>query len=246
MLSNPINNLQNRQRQHRRQNSTPTAFEPVKVNSLPNIQRNGVHRRGMSLDTRRRRQTPPQDNTVSTTNNQGYQTTPQHILREAQQQRLARPGQQQFTTYENDENYLSSPIVTPQKQTFDTGCTNQYGERGTPSEYLYPGPINTINNISPSAFNGATDFNLFSTDGSLTPSAFLDFSAGFEQSNGNEVSNSGNHSRRSSGGRRISGGIVDRVAKFEQLALQSPEKRPITPPNQNVSSMFCSYHSLTL
>ena len=236
MLSNPTNNLQTRQRQHRRQNSTPTAFEPVKVNSLPNIQRNGAHRRGMSLDTRRR-QTPPQDNTVSTTNNQGYQTTQQHILREAQQQRLARPGQQ-FTAYDNDENYHHSPIVTPQRQTFDSGCTNQYEEGGTTSQYSYSGPINTIISINPNNFNGANDFNLFSADGSLTPSAFLDFSAGFEQSNVNELSNSGNHSRRSSGGRRISGGIVDRVAQFEQLALQSPEKRPMTPPNQNASSMF--------
>jgi regulatory protein SWI5 len=223
MLSNPTNNLQNRQRQHRRQNSTPTAFEPVKVNSLPNIQRH-AHRRGMSLD-QRRRQTPPQETTVSTTNNQGYQTTQQHILRETQQQRLARPGQQ-FANFDNDENFLNSPIVTPNRQSFDAG---QYGERSS-SQYAYSGPINTIINVDPSNF-GANDFNLFSTD-VLTPSAYLDFSAGFDG-----MQSSGGNSRRSSSGRRISGGIVDRVAQFENLALKSPQ-RPITPPNQNAPSRY--------
>jgi len=234
MLSNPTNNLHNRQRQHRRQNSTPNAFEPVKASSLPNIQRHGAHRRGMSLD-QRRRQTPPQEHMVSTTNT-GYQTTPQHILRETQQQRLARPGQQ-FIPYANDENYLNSPIVTPQRQSFDSACMNQFGDQVQQSQYSYNGPINTIMNVDPNAFHGGNDFNLFSSDGPLTPSAFLDFSAGFE--NASDGSRSESHSRRTSRGRRISGGIVDRVAQFENLALQSPHpQRPITPPNQNVSSMF--------
>ncbi|KAF4635709.1 hypothetical protein G7Y89_g2398 [Cudoniella acicularis] len=209
MLSNPTNNLHNRQRQHRRQNSTPTAFEPVKANNLPNLQRHGTHRRGMSLD-QRRRPTPPQDIT---------------------QQRLVRPGQQ--FNFDNDENYLSSPAVTPLRQSFDASCMNFEGQ-GQP-QYSYSGPINTIINVHPNAFNGGQDFNLFNPDGSLTPSAFLDFSSGFD--NGNQNQNGENGSRRSSGGRRISGGIIDRVSQFENLALQSPH-RPITPPNQNVSSYF--------
>src|SRR4051812_13338776 len=197
MLSNPRNNLHNRQRQHRRQNSTPTAFESVKVHDLPNIQRHGAHRRGISLD-QRPRQFPQQDiNTVSITN-QGYQTTPQHILRETQQQRLARPGQQ-FQAYDNDENYLNSPIVTPHRQSFDAGCTQQYGER-QPAQYTYSGPINSIISVDPNQFHGSNDFNLFSPGAALTPSAFLDFSTEYE--NGNNIQ-SGQHSRRSSGGRRI-------------------------------------------
>lgn len=225
MLSNPTNNLHNRQRQHRRQNSTPTAFESVKVNNLPNIQRH-AHRRGMSLD-QRRRQTTTQELTVSTTNNRGYPTTQQHIMRETQQQRLARPGQQ-FTNLDNDENYLNSPIVTPNRQSFDAG--NQYGERPG-SQYPYPGQINTIINVNPDNFGG-NDFNLYSS-GTLTPSAYLDFSADF-----GGLQHSGSSSRRSSSGRRISGGIVDRVAQFENLALKSPQ-RPITPPNQNAPSTYC-------
>jgi regulatory protein SWI5 len=217
MLSNPTNNLHNRQRQHRRQNSTPNAFDSVKVHDLPNIQRHGAHRRGISLDTRRR-QTPPQDINTASTTNQGYQSTQQHILRETQQQSLVRPGQQ-FTQVDNDENYLNSPIATPQRQSFDASCTGQYGEQFF-SQYTYNGPINS------------TTANLFS-DGNLTPSAFLDFSAEFETGSG--MQNSENNSRRSS--RRISGGIVDRVAKFESLALQSPS-RPITPPSQDVQSRY--------
>ncbi|KAG0647399.1 Metallothionein expression activator [Hyphodiscus hymeniophilus] len=224
MLSNPTNNLHNRQKQHRRQNSTPTAFESVKVNNLPNIQRH-AHRRGMSLD-QRRQQAIPQEISVSTTNNQGYQTAQQHILRETQQQRLARPGQQ-FTSFDNDENYLNSPIVTPNRQTFDAG--SQYGERA-PSLYSYSGPINTAINVDPNSYGG-NDFNLFSSD-ALTPSAYLDFSAGFDG-----LQNSDSSSRRSSSGRRISGGIVDRVVQYENLALKSPQ-RPITPPNQNGPSYF--------
>jgi regulatory protein SWI5 len=173
---------------------------------------------------------------VSTTN-QGYQTTQQHILRETQQQRLARPGQQ-FTHFDNDENYLNSPLVTPSRQSFDASCMSQFSGQEQQNQFSYTGPINQIINVDPNNFNGANDFNLYPSDGNLTPSAFLDFSAGFD--NNSEASRSGNH--RTSGGRRISGGIVDRVAQFESMAQAS--QRPITPPNQNVScklpTVYCS------
>lgn len=123
---------------------------------------------------------------------------------------------------DNDENYLNSPIATPQRQSFDASCIGQYGEQSF-SQYAYNGPIS------------AAPANVFS-DGSLTPSAFLDFSASLEGGTG--MQNSENNSKRSS--RRISGGIVDRVAKFESLALQSPP-RSITPPNQDVQSTYFLY-----
>ena len=229
MLSNPTNNLQNRQRLHRRQNSTPNAFDSVKVHDLPTIQRQNGHRRGISLDTRR--QTPPQDpNSVSTTN-QGYKTTSQHILRETQQQRLARPGQS-FTTLDNDENYLSSPIVTPSRQLFDAACSAQYGDQGPNPPYAFNGQINSTMQVDPDAFIGGNGFNIFASDSSMAPSTYMDFSAGFENGNG---FNANTDSKRSSG-RRISGGIVGRVAQFEHLALKS--SRPMTPPNQNVTGKF--------
>lgn len=105
MLSNPptASGLQARQRQHRRQNSTPSAFEAVKIAPLPNFQQRShmSHRRGLSLDTRRSQFSPTtptttirQDYTTVSTSitNPGPATTPQHVLREAQQQRIARPG----------------------------------------------------------------------------------------------------------------------------------------------------------
>ncbi|KAL2072042.1 hypothetical protein VTL71DRAFT_11385 [Oculimacula yallundae] len=154
---------------------------------------------------------------------------------ETQQQRLARPGQHQFAQFDNDENYLNSPTVTPQRQSFDAGCTPQYGNRMSQSQFQFPGPINTIINVDPNSFNGNPDFDLYQQEAVMTPSAYLDFSAGFE--NASQGTNSQSHSRRSSAGRRISGGILDRVAQFEHLALQSP-CRPTTPPSQNVSHYF--------
>ncbi|RDW73905.1 hypothetical protein BP5796_07347 [Coleophoma crateriformis] len=215
MLSNPNNNLQNRQRLHRRQNSTPNAFEAAKVNALPNLQRHGSHRRGISLD-QRRRQTPPQDYT--------------HILRETQQQRLVRPGQQ-YQHYDNDENYKSSPAVTPHRQSFDAACMGNFEAQRMNSPYPYSGPINTTMSVDPNSFPGANDFNLYTSDGNLTPSAFLDFS----HIEGMSQSHSAPSSKRSS--RRISGGILDRVAQFENMATMKTE-RPITPPNQNASGYF--------
>jgi regulatory protein SWI5 len=132
MLSNPpsSSNIHSRQRLHRRQNSTPTAFEAVKIAPLPNFrqqqqqqqqqqqrQRSSAmsHRRGMTVDTGRlhvqlQQQKQPtssptrQDfSTVSTTTNRpGLSTTPQHVLRETQQQRiLARPGPSQLNNHNN-------------------------------------------------------------------------------------------------------------------------------------------------
>lgn len=98
MLSNQTSNLH--PRQHGRQNSTPTVFDAQKVPLLPATlqqQQHGSHRRGLSLDqhthTRSPRQLSPQDDRTRSTN-PGLPLTQQHILREAQPQLLARPGQQ--------------------------------------------------------------------------------------------------------------------------------------------------------
>lgn len=94
-MSNPSSVLQQRQRLHRRQNSTPVAFEAMRVSTLPPaIQRQNSHRRGQSLDQRSpiRGQHRKTGSTVSITN-LGSITTGQQILQEAQQQKTARPGQ---------------------------------------------------------------------------------------------------------------------------------------------------------
>lgn len=97
MMSNPPSSLQQRQKLHRRQNSTPVAFEAMKVQHPALIQRqNSQHRRGQSTDSRSpiRRQHHHSGSMVSITN-LGSTIQGQQILREAQQQRLSRPGQQQ-------------------------------------------------------------------------------------------------------------------------------------------------------
>lgn len=119
MLSTQTSSLQQRQRQHRRQNSTPTAFDAPKVPLLPAtaIRRNGSHRRGLSLDQRphqrnQPKQFPQDDRTVST--NIGLHQQQQHILQETQQQRLARPGPQQNTKYRL--NHGQDCAIGPQPQ----------------------------------------------------------------------------------------------------------------------------------
>ncbi|CRK46007.1 hypothetical protein BN1723_019855, partial [Verticillium longisporum] len=71
MLSSPSRNLQARQRAtHRRQNSTPSAFEPAKIPALPTVQnrqRALGHRRGLSLDTRRQHLSPASAAAATTT-----------------------------------------------------------------------------------------------------------------------------------------------------------------------------------
>lgn len=103
MLSNPHgSHLQGRQRQHRRQISTPTALEAAKVPSLPApaLQRINAHRRGQSLDQmafqmQPQRPPPMQDGSFPATNKTAPQSPttqrhqPQSALREVQQQRLA-------------------------------------------------------------------------------------------------------------------------------------------------------------
>jgi hypothetical protein len=95
-MSNPPSSLQQRQRLHRRQNSTPVvAFEAMKVSAtMPQQPRHTLHRRGQSFDLQRspiRKQ--QQGNAVSMTNLGSIHG--QQILREAQQQKIARPGQLQ-------------------------------------------------------------------------------------------------------------------------------------------------------
>ncbi|KAB8232829.1 Metallothionein expression activator [Aspergillus alliaceus] len=73
MLSNPHRNLQERQRQHRRQISTPSALDAAKVPSLPAqaMHRYRAHRRGQSLDQRSlhiQQSQPVQDGNITHTN----------------------------------------------------------------------------------------------------------------------------------------------------------------------------------
>lgn len=96
MMSIPPSSLQSRQKLHRRQTSTPVAFEAMKVQMPPaSIQRHNMHRRGQSFDLCRGpvRRHAHTGSAVSINTNMGPNQG-QQILREAQQQRIPKPGQQ--------------------------------------------------------------------------------------------------------------------------------------------------------
>jgi regulatory protein SWI5 len=257
MLSNPPpSNLHARQRQHRRQNSTPTAFEAVKIPALPNVQhpRAGGHRRGLSLDTRRRTTTTipspttlrQEMNAVSMNTNTGLATTPSsrhHVLREAQQQRIqARPGPQQqqhpqvyanLASANDHENYLISPHGTPHNQRFDPSC---FDPAAVPFDQ-YNAQMSMVMqknqaNMGP-AMGSGKDFELFAPDSAMSTPTFMNFHESPAAVQGWISDGDTNSTRRTS--RRISNGIMDRVAKFETMGIDGSQ-RPITPPNQNANS----------
>ncbi|KND93188.1 Metallothionein expression activator [Tolypocladium ophioglossoides CBS 100239] len=240
MLSNSTSSLHARQRQHRRQNSTPSALEGVKMPTLPNANHRQAtgHRRGLSLDTRRQQTASPttrQDYKVSmNTNNTGLAPNPQHhVLREAQQQRIqAHPGTQQQHHYvplarSDSENYLISPHDTPQTHRFDPSpCYDTSTLPFNP----YGAQLNLMmqKNQESYASNVAEtrDFELYNNDSALSTPTFMNF----PESPSGQGWSAEEGSRRNS--RRISNGIMDRVHKFENLSVDELQ-RPVTPPNQN-------------
>ncbi|OHE91276.1 hypothetical protein CORC01_13434 [Colletotrichum orchidophilum] len=240
MLSNnpQTSNLHARHRAHRRQNSTPTAFEAVKIQPLPqNVQRQRAlgHRRGVSLDTRRQDFAP-------------------HVLREAQQQRIqARPGprqqahlrqhsqqqihrrQQMYMASNDHENYLMSPHGTPQAQRFDASCFDS-----SPIQYnQYGNQMNDMMAKSQQAYaanmGGNKDFELFGSDSALSTPSFMNFSDTPNTPQGWISEDETASTRRSS--RRISNGIMDRVNKFETMGVEQMQ-RPMTPPRQDANNYF--------
>ncbi|KAG5656192.1 hypothetical protein KAF25_009068 [Fusarium avenaceum] len=239
MLSNPTG-LHARQKQHRRQNSTPTAFEGVKIPTLPTTQRQTAHRRGLSLDIRRQNSsaspaTSRQNYMVSTnTNSTGLANHPQHnVLREAQQQRIqARPGTQ--NPYANlaptgNENFLMSPHGTPQTQRFDPSCFD-------PSSLPFD-PYTDLNVMMSKGqqagygdnMSGGKEFDIFNNDSAISTPNFIGFPS--EGSSAQGWASEGDTSSAKRTVRRVSGGILDRVNKFENLDTN----RPATPPNHNQS-----------
>lgn len=261
MLSNPppsgLHARQQHQRQHRRQNSTPTAFDALKIaTDLPNSMHphpqspqphrpRMSHRRGaMSLDLRRQQMPSPttlrqEFSTVSnSTNNTGINTS-QHVLREAQQQRIARPGPQQaFANLASDENYGLPHQEAPQVEAFGTPCFD-----GLPGQHnmsmpfdMYNGQMNMMmkkgqeNYSHPNSMTSSQDFDLFPSSALSTPT-FVRFQDSPTGAPG-WISESDTPSTRR-GSRRISNGIMDRVAKFENIG--EVPSRPLTPTQRNVA-----------
>ena len=144
MLSPNSSSVQNRRKQHRRQNSTPAIFEACKVKPLPNSAKSHVqHRRGQSFD---QAAIPdfrlfPQDNQpmVSITNS-GYQNDEQQpYMQVAQQHSMAQPGlyQEQYQlqdySYQQQQSLQQMPIGFPQHSYSQTGevQSQQYFQDGS-------------------------------------------------------------------------------------------------------------------
>lgn len=183
---------------------------------------------------------------VSNTNNTGSAITPQHVVREAQQQRIARPGPQQaYANLATDENYLVSPSATPQMPCFDQQWSDGLpvpNDMSMPFD-MYNGPMNVMVKKNEDEFTNnvnVSDFDLYPSSAMSTPS-MMSF-----QDNGIAVpdwlsENETPNSRRSS--RRVSNGIMDRVNKFETMSHETLQ-RPLTPPRQNEMGMLPSFVSL--
>lgn len=268
MLSHPPRGgLQARNRQHRRQNSTPTGYETMKIASnLPNNmhlhhqqrqQSRMAHRRGMSLDTRRQQHHQMQSPTVpqrqefqpvSNATNITGSITSQHVLREAQQQRMPRPGPQQaYANLASEDNYLMSPHGTPQTQSFDG---QGFGNLPTQQEIqlslgMYNGQMDAIMKKNQEGFSGnmtaSQDFDQFPSSAMSTPT-FMSFQDSPTGGPGWISEGETSSTRRSS--RRISNGIMDRVTKFETLGLEI--QRPLTPPRQNATGKHFPYTRLPI
>ncbi|CAF3545599.1 unnamed protein product, partial [Fusarium graminearum] len=232
MMSNPSGGLHPRQKQHRRQNSTPNAFEGVKIPNLPTTQRQTAHRRGLSLDIRRQPITASASTTMTrqkqmvgtNTNNTGLANYPQ------QQRIQARPGTQH--PYANlassgSENYLMSPHGTPQTQRFDPSC---FDPNSIPFD-TYTTDLNVMMSKGQQAYgdnlSGGKEFDIFNNDSALSTPSFMNFPSEGSSAQGWASEGDTSSTRRTS--RRISGGIMDRVNKFENL----DSTRPATPPSQN-------------
>ncbi|KAI9809650.1 MAG: hypothetical protein M1825_000082 [Sarcosagium campestre] len=265
MLSNPNSSLHQRQRQHRRQNSTPTIFDTPKVPSIPSgtPQRQASHRRGQSVDQRlqrrhTRRNSRQENGTVSI--NPGLlKTTPQHVLREAQQQRIPRPGQGQpqprTGLAPGDQNWEQSPDC------FDTDSNHAPAGR-VGAHALYNQSSNASN------IGGCRNAKLNRGDSAQTVAskAYEDTRFTSNSSNNNNNNNNvnlpagyhldgvGHDVRRQSGipeghvatrvdafERRSLGGSTDPASIMPQRSAQSrsggtAHMMPNTPPHQNASS----------
>ena len=215
MLSNPQTVLQQRQRLHRRQNSTPVTYEAMKV---PTIQTSGLqrahsHRRGQSLDQRSpiRRPRSTQES-VSITN----RVNEQQILREAQQQRILRPGQRyqplqspQCGTQFSEANYHSMNGMPLD--------TSMYDDPRTMNPYLQPSAsVHFANNMPLSP-----GMQMASSGGYEGIGLGLDENAGHQyfQQNQNLLYDMSNDDGTD-------------VRRMSQPELQAYTQRPVTPTHQ--------------
>ncbi|CAK7271809.1 Metallothionein expression activator [Sporothrix epigloea] len=220
-----------------------------------------AHRRGLSLDTRRQqlqqrqqkqqqiqqKQSQQQQEQqqqladaaaaaiVSAPSNPGQHIFPQHITQETQQQRTVRQGAkaQQFAEQSRDEAIF---FAQQQQQQQQENCLGTYN--------LYDGPTAAMMRKSLSGGGlplQQQEFQLYANPNGhdlQAPATFINYHdtsciTGFPPTaaspHGWVSEDETSSTRRAS--RRVSNGILDRVSKFEGLAMDLG--RPATPPYQN-------------
>ena len=216
-MSNPPSALERRRQLHRRQNSTPVLNEAMRAPGLPpTIQRAHSHRRGQSLDQRspiRRQHHQATGSTVSIAN-LGSTPQGQQILREAQQQNIARPGQQR----------IEIPI-SPQCGTFPDNTNVHY----SPSPY---GPMysnsTTMNAIMQSSGNSQITHSPYHS-----PNMNMPMSAGLEDTGLSFDENSQHYFQSSHDMQHSFGDEMMNSRRQSQPSLQIyTEPRPVTPAEQ--------------
>lgn len=134
-----------------------------------------------------------------------------------------------------DENsFLLSPHGTPQSQRFMDPMSShgQIDDMGIPFD-PYMSAMNLMMKKNQASYDAAPaqDFELYAPDSALSTPTFMTFAEASPGSHQGWMSEGeAANSRRSS--RRISNGIMDRVAKFENIARLDADE-PATPPEQN-------------
>ncbi|KAL1902229.1 Metallothionein expression activator [Sporothrix stenoceras] len=184
---------------------------------------------------------------ASATTNQGHPT--QHVMQETQQQCTVRQGidAQQFAKQSREQALLFAR--QQQKQQQQQQQRQQQQDCADASFDFYNGPTAAMMRKTLSGGGlpmQQQDFQLFANSGPhglQSPTAFMNFqdasnTVGFPPAatspQGWASEDDTSSTRRAS--RRVSNGIMDRVSKFEGMAMEM--HRPATPPHQNENKYF--------
>lgn len=211
MLSNQTSNFP--PGHHRRQNSTPTVFDTLKVPLLPATRpQYGSHRRGLSLDRptnfhHHQGLFPQDDRTVSI-----RQQQQQHNLQETQQQQqrqMARPGQQPKQPQSHNDGALRDLQPKPYPE-YDAGTLSQ-------NNFTDQGRISNVNKGS--------DIK------SLDSNEFAGYLEGFEFGTLDKALDAELKKTMSTPDALIYDNLLDRL--FMPQARNEGPLRPYTPPTQS-------------
>lgn len=245
LSSNPTTNLR-QQRLHRRTQSTMDPYPTTEPAPIPNAntQRLSMHRRGISLDNRRPISAQEQYN-------------PQQTMRGLQQQRLQHNQSPFFYNPTHEENYLISPGMTPQRQSFDGmqrqsfdggNLMDMFGAPMQPQPYtqfpttlsLDTRPVTADGNMNANQFASQDSSFYQQESGAITPSAYIDFTQALESLSDDWGATVKVASRPSS--RPLSRNFA---RQFDVPGTGTSSTRHLTPPSADSSSKYFHFISLT-